>query len=76
MKHLGVKCIYILIMFTFADCGVEDYWNDDYDETRNCKEENLIKELSKETPSRCATVKEAGIHIPHLEKREYHNHIL
>ena len=38
-----------------------DYWSEDFDKNKNCKEEKLIiKLLKEENPSRCAS-KQAGI---------------
>ena len=34
--------------------GADDYWNDDYDETKNCKEEKTIEKLFSSRPDHCA----------------------
>ena len=38
--------------------GSEDYWDDNYDEGKNCKAEAEIKELNRlPKPGRCATAR-------------------
>ena len=40
----------------------DDYWDDDFDPNKNCKKEDLIKELYKDrNPRRCA-VKRRGMY--------------
>ena len=53
-------CPYLLLALHLV-INMEDYWSDDFDEDKNCDQEELIKKLQKETsPSRCSS-KMAGI---------------
>ena len=54
-------CAYLLLAAVQLVINKEDYWSDDFDEDKNCEQEELIKKLQKETsPSRCSS-KMAGI---------------
>ena len=36
--------------------GIDDYWSDDFDTTKNCKEKERIKELTQDSKlDRCST---------------------
>ena len=52
MKHL----VHPVIVFCVFVCltGLEDYWNDDFDETKNCKDEDVIAELFSNGSDYCA----------------------
>ena len=45
--------VVLLSVFMRLD-GVDDYWNDDYDETKNCKEQKIIEKLFSSNPDHCA----------------------
>jgi len=49
-------CAYLLLAAVQLVINKEDYWSDDFDEDKNCEQEELIKKLQKETsPSRCSS---------------------
>ena len=61
MKNLIVRWISIVTFINCAVGDVEDYWDGDFDENKNCKTEELIRNLSMEqNPGRCA-LKSSGI---------------
>ena len=48
----------MLVQFTQAS---EDYWDEDFDENKNCVREEEMKELQRETePGRCALAAGSG----------------
>ena len=52
-------CIVILLVHFIQ--GGEDYWNEDFDENKNCAREEDIKKLRRETePGRCASAARSG----------------
>ena len=62
MRYQSLIFFYILLMLDLCICYM-DYWSEDFDKNKNCKEEKLIiKLLKEENPSRCAS-KQAGIWI-------------
>ena len=50
----------LLTLVTLCQSRGDDYWNDDYDETRNCKEEETIETLIRAETPRCAEVQGRG----------------
>ena len=52
MKYFSI----FLLVHSVSVClgGVEDYWNDDYDATKNCKERETIERLFNSNPEKCA----------------------
>ena len=56
-------CSYLVLaaVYVLPISMLQDYWSDDFDVTKNCEQEELIKKLQKETsPPRCSS-KTAGI---------------
>ena len=56
-------CAYLLLVSVHLVINNgEDYWSDDFDEDKNCEQEELIAKLQKETsPSKCSSkVKKAS----------------
>ena len=52
MKHI-VHLVIVLCAFVCLD-GLEDYWNDDFDETKNCQDEEIIAELFSNGSDYCS----------------------
>ena len=49
-SYLVLAAVYVLPINM-----LQDYWSDDFDATKNCEQEELIKKLQKETsPPRCS----------------------
>ena len=46
-----IALLLAMVVRTMAD----DYWSKDFDVNRNCQQEELIAELQKQSPSRCAS---------------------
>ena len=54
MKPLVILVTVFCVFESLEGVGWDDYWNDDYDETKNCKEEKTIAKLFSESPDYCA----------------------
>ena len=51
----------VLLLVHFTQARSDDYWNEDFDENKNCARERDMKELQRETkPGRCASAIRSG----------------
>ena len=49
---MRTSTVILLVHFTL---GADDYWDEDFDENKNCVREEEMRELKQETePGRCA----------------------
>ena len=61
MKYLDLQFIYILSIWILTLSGAPDYWDDDFDMNKNCKEEELISQLKQEQDQGKCSSKTSGI---------------
>ena len=51
----------LLLLVHFTQARSDDYWNEDFDENKNCAREREMTELQRETePGRCASAARSG----------------
>ena len=61
MSLMRTLTVILLVYFTQAR---EDYWDEDFDENKNCVREEEMMELQRETePGRCASATGSGINM-------------